>query len=143
MLSRLGMTTRPFPAGPLVPVDGPQLLGPIEARYALVAGNDVEDAYQAADVVLLPLTITASFGGGNRPGRGTVLTVRGAEVSSLRREAGQMELRVFNPRPEPTEVEVPDRSGWLVDLRGRAYLPFEGGFTLGGHAIATARLVGD
>jgi glycosyl hydrolase family 38/alpha mannosidase-like protein len=143
MLSRLGMTTRPFPAGPLVAVDGPQLVGPVEARYALVAGDDVEDAYRAADDVLLPVATAASFGGGSRPGRGTELTVRGAEVSSLRREAGQLELRVFNPRPEPTEVEVPDRSGWLVDLRGRAHLPFEGRFTLGGYAIATARLAGD
>ncbi len=143
MLSRLGMTTRPFPAGPLVPVVGPQLLGPVEVRYALVLGDGVEDAYRAADEALLPLESVTSFGGGNRPGHGSALSVRGAQVSSLRREAGRLELRVFNPGPEPTEVEVADRSGWLVDLRGRALVPFEGRFPLGGFAIATARLDGD
>ncbi|HEY1466615.1 MAG TPA: hypothetical protein VGF11_06145, partial [Acidimicrobiales bacterium] len=35
MLSRLGMSLRPLPAGPMTPLDGPQLLGPVEARYAL------------------------------------------------------------------------------------------------------------
>jgi hypothetical protein len=143
MLSRLGMSTRPFPAGPLVPVVGPELLGPIEARYALVLGDDTERAYRAADDVLLPLETVTSFGGGKRPGRGSALAVRGAQVSSLRRQAGRLELRVFNPGPEPTEVEVAGRSGWLVDLRGRALVPFEGRFTLGGFAIATARLDGD
>ncbi|MGB7050522.1 MAG: hypothetical protein WBG41_03035, partial [Acidimicrobiales bacterium] len=143
MLSRLGMTTRPFPAGPLVPVEGPELLGPVEARYALVLGDDTERAYRAADDVLLPLGTVTSFGGGKRPGRGSALAVRGAQVSSLRRQAGRLELRVFNPGPEPTEVEVAGRSGWLVDLRGRAQVPFEGRFPLGGFAIATARLDGD
>ncbi len=143
MLSRLGMTTRPFPAGPLVPVEGPELLGPVEARYALVPGDDTERAYRAADDVLLALETVTSFGGGKRPGRGSALAVRGAQVSSLRRQAGRLELRVFNPGPEPTEVEVAGRSGWLVDLRGRAQVPFEGRFPLGGFAIATARLDGD
>ena len=106
-------------------------------------GDDTERAYRAADDVLLPLETVASFGGGQRPGRGSALAVRGAQVSSLRRKAGRLELRVFNPGPEPTEVEVAGRSGWLVDLRGRAQVPFEGRFPLGGFAIATARLDGD
>ncbi len=143
MLSRLGMATRPFPAGPLLAIDGPQLLGPVEASYALVVGDDVDLAYRWADDVLLPLATVGALGGGDRAASGAALTVRGAPVSSLRRRAGRVELRVFNPRPEATEVEIPGRAGWLVDLRGRARLPFEGGFTLGPHAIATARLDGD
>jgi hypothetical protein len=140
MLSRLGMTTRPFPAGPLLPVEGPQLLGPIEARYGLLVDDDVDAAYRAADDVLLPLLTVTSLGGGDRPLRGSGLVVHGAQVSSVRRRAGGIEVRVFNPGPEATEVEIPEQTGWLVDLRGRAHVPFEGRFPLGPHGIATARL---
>ncbi|HEV3131434.1 MAG TPA: glycoside hydrolase family 38 C-terminal domain-containing protein, partial [Acidimicrobiales bacterium] len=38
MLSRLGMSTRPLPAGPMTPLEGPQLIGPIEVSYALQVG---------------------------------------------------------------------------------------------------------
>ena len=138
MLSRLGMTTRPFPAGPITPLEGPQMLGPIEVRYALAVGDI--DPFALADDVLVPLATAASLGGGDRPARGSALTVRGAEVSSVRRPAGQLEVRVFNPGPETTLVELPGRSGWLVDLRGRPVAPFEGSFDLRAYGIATARL---
>jgi mannosylglycerate hydrolase len=138
MLSRLGMTTRPLPAGPMTAIEGPQMVGPVEARYALCV--DGGDPYSLADDVLVPLATVGSFGGGTRPGSGTPLTVTGAEVSSVRRSAGALEVRVFNPGPEPTEVRVDERSGWLVDLRGRPLVPFEGRFELRGHGIATLRL---
>jgi mannosylglycerate hydrolase len=138
MLSRLGMTTRPLPAGPMTALHGPQMLGPVEARYALCLDSD--DPYAVADDVLVPLTTVASFGGGHRPASGTPLTVTGAEVSSVRRSAGALEVRVFNPGPEPTEVTVDERSGWLIDLRGRPLVPFVGRFELRGHGIATLRL---
>jgi hypothetical protein len=140
MLSRLGMSTRPMTAGPMTPLEGPQLVGPVDVRYALdVSGAD---PYRVAEAALVPLATTASFGGGGRPDRGSSLTVIGAEVSSLRRQAGLVELRVFNPGPTSTRVEVPGRTGWLVDLRGRPLAPFEGGFELRGHGIATVRLDG-
>jgi hypothetical protein len=140
MLSRLGMTTRPMPAGPMTHLEGPQLLGPVEARYALAVGE--VDPFGMADDVLVPLATTASSGGGLRPERGSALTVRGAEVSAVRREAGCLEVRVFNPHSAPTVVEIKDRSGWLVDLRGRPVAPFDGAFDLRAHGIATVRLVG-
>jgi hypothetical protein len=123
MLSRMGMVTRPLPAGPTTPIEGPQLLGPISD-------------------VLVPLATTASFGGGDRPDRGSALTVVGGQVSSVRRQAGQLEVRVFNPGSRATRIELPGRSGWLIDLRGRPLTPFEGGFELRAHGIATARLAG-
>jgi hypothetical protein len=139
MLSRLGMSLRPLPAGPMTPIEGPQMLGPTEARYALCA--DGSDPYRVADDVLVPLQTVGSFGGGTRPPAGTPLTVTGAEVSAVQRRAGLLEVRVFNPTDEPTEVVVEGRSGWLVDLRGRPLVPFEGRFELRAHGIATARLV--
>ena len=98
-------------------------------RPAVGAG----DPYRTADDVLVPLATAASFGGGDRPGEGSALTVRGAEVSAVKREAGVLELRVFNPADTPTTVELPGRSGWLVDLRGRTLAAFEGEFPLGPH----------
>ena len=102
MLSRLGMTTRPLTAGPMKPLEGPQLIGPVEATYAVAVGT--LDPYRLADDVLVPLATGASFGGGDRPDRGSELTVRGAEVSAVRRQAGRLEVRVFNPRLTPATV---------------------------------------
>ncbi len=141
MLSRLGLSLRPMTAGPMIPIEGPQLLGPIEVDYALALGD--VDPYRMADDVLEPLITTGSFGGGDRADRGSALTVTGAEVSAVRRQAGQIEVRVFNPRPTPVSVTMAGRSGWLVDLRGRPVAPFEGSFDLRPQGIATARLDGD
>ena len=141
MLSRLGMSLRPLPAGPMTPVEGPQLLGPVQVRYALAVGD--VDPYRMATDVLDPLLTSGSFGGGDRPARGSALSVRGAEVSSVRRQGTRVEVRVFNPGPTATIVEIVGRSGWLVDLRGRPLSPFEGSFELRSQGIATARLDGD
>jgi hypothetical protein len=141
MLSRLGMAYRPFPAGPLTPVEGLQMRGKqIELRYALAL--DCDDPYRLAGDVLLPLETVASLGGGPRPATGSELAVHGAEVSALRRVAGVLEVRVFNPAPAPTVVSIPGRAGWLVDLRGYPEEPFEGSFALRPFGIATARLRG-
>ena len=139
MLSRLGMAYRPFPAGPLTPVEGLQMRGKrISLRYALAL--DCEDPYRLADDVLLPLEVVSSLGGGWRPASGSELTVHGAEVSALHRVAGVLEARVFNPTDQPAVVSFLGRSGWLVDLRGYPLEPFEGSFELRPFGIATARL---
>lgn len=138
MLSRLGMSLRPLPAGPMTPLDGPQLLGPVEAQYALLVGQ--ADPYRLVDEADLPLRTIGSFGGGERGPSGSALAIDGAEVSAVRREAGALEVRVFNPTDSPTAVTIEDRSGWLVDLRGRPVSPFEGRFDLRAHGIATVRI---
>ncbi len=142
MLSRLGMAYRPFPAGPLTPVDGLQMVGKVVSlRYALVIGG--EDPYALADDVLLPLVVVSTLGGGTRAAAGSELTVDGAEVSALRRVGGELEVRVFNPTAQTGTVTVQGRSGWLVDLRGYPRQPFEGSFELRPFGIATARLRAD
>ena len=139
MLSRLGMAYRPFPAGPLTPVDGLQMAGrPITFRYALAL--DPDDPYALADDFLLPLEVVSSLGGGTRAGSGAALSIEGAQVSALRREGGSLEVRVFNPTAATTTVTVHGHSGWLVDLRGYPDRPFEGSFVLRPFGIATARL---
>ena len=139
MLSRLGMAYRPFPAGPLTPVEGLQMRGKrVTLRYALAL--DCDDPYRLADDVLLPLETVSSLGGGTRPASGSELAVHGAEVSALHRVGGVLEVRVFNPTAQPTVVSFPGRAGWLVDLRGYPLEAFEGSFELRPFGIATARL---
>ena len=137
-LSRGPMASRPEPAGPVVPLEGPQLQGRLELRYALQVG--AADPYELVDAAFLPLTVVTAPGGGDRPDRGQALSVEGAEVSALRRAPGGLELRVFNAAAEPTSVHLGERRGWLVDLRGRPLEPFDGSFELGPWRIATARL---
>jgi alpha-mannosidase len=138
MLSQGPMVTRPHPAGPLIPMQGPQMQGPISVRYAVQMGDDA-DPYALVDDAFLPLR-AARAGGGSRPSSGQALGVSGAQVSSLRRVGGRLELRVFNPTDEPTSVTVDGRAGWLTDLRGRAVAPFTDSFDLPPWRIATARL---
>ncbi|MGD0394453.1 MAG: hypothetical protein ABSC41_17645 [Acidimicrobiales bacterium] len=141
MLSRFGMAYRPFPAGPLTPVEGLQMRGrAVSLHYAVAV--DVDDPYALADDILLPLEVLTSPGGGTRPSAGSGLTVSGAEVSAVRRDGGVLEVRVFNPGPEAATVTIDGHSGWLVDLRGYPEKPFEGTFELRPFGLATARLHG-
>jgi hypothetical protein len=138
MLSQGPMTTRPLPAGPEDPLEGPQLQGRITLRYALHVGD--RDPYAVVEDAFEPLRIATGEGRGDVPAHGQALTVAGAEVSALRREAGSLVLRAFNPTDEPTTLAVDGRRGWTVDLRGRPLAPFEGTVDLAPHAIATLRL---
>jgi hypothetical protein len=141
LLSQLPMTTRPLPAGPITPMEGCQLQGPIVASYAVHVRDD--DPFALVDDVLVPLQVLRSTSGGpdaSTAASGQALSVDGAPVSSLRRVAGRLELRVFNPTADTTTVVIDGRRGWLVDLRGRPVEPFEGQFTLGPWRIATVAL---
>jgi alpha-mannosidase len=136
MLSRLGMKYRPLPAGPLTPVEGLQLVGrTIESRYAI--SLDHADPYAIAEDVLLPLESIGSRGGGSLPTSGSGLEIEGAEVSSLRRHDGNLEVRLFNPSEEEASVKIPGRSGRIVDLRRNLLREVDGAFSLRGHEIAT------
>ena len=142
MLSRLGMACRPFPAGPLTPVDGLQMTGrPVTLRYALAVGP--HDPYALADDILVPLEFVSALGGGTRPAAGSALGITGAQVSAVRRERGILEVRVFNPTPDTATVAITGQAGWLIDLRGYPERPFEGSFELRPFGIATARLRAD
>jgi len=146
-LSRSEMLLRPNPAGPLDPLDGPQLQGTVAVDYAVaVHRGDWADAnlHDLADDVLVPLARIRTSGTGDRPPTGRPLRVRGAVTSAVHREPGGLVVRVYNPGATAGTVEIerdetPAR-GWLVDLRGRPVERFEGSFELRAAGIATARL---
>jgi hypothetical protein len=138
MLSRLGMTNRPFPAGPLTPVEGLQMVGsPIRASY--VIGANV-DPWALAERAFSPLDVVKAEGGGSRPSSGMALQVSGAIVSSVRREAGDLEVRVFNPTESQSAVNIGDLRGFLVDLRGVHVASVHSEFMLSPHRFATLRI---
>ena len=138
VLGRVDVAYRPLPAGAPLPLATPQMLGPLSFDLAIHVGDC--DPYEVADDAFLPLLVATAPGGGTRPDTGAALTVTGAEVSALRRHTGAVELRVFNPTSETTTVDLGDRAGWLVDLRGQPREPFEGSFALGPFGIVTVRL---
>ena len=120
-------------------MEGPQLQQPLVATYAVHVGE--ADPYALADDVLVPLrAVRATADGASSSTEGQALSVDGAPVSSLRRVAGRLEVRVFNPTADTTTVTIDGRRGWLVDLRGRPVEPFEERFTLSPWRIATAVL---
>jgi hypothetical protein len=138
MLSQGPMATRPLPAGPMTPLEGPQQQGPVAARLALHLGD--RDPYAVVDDAFLPLAVTRA-GQGDRPRDGQALDVRGAEVSAVvRDDDGAINVRVFNPTAEATTVELPGRTGAMVDLRGRLLGGFDGSFSLRPWGIATVVL---
>ena len=140
-LSRGPMPTRPEPAGPVNPLEGPQLQRRVEVRYGVQVGSaDQTDPYALVDDAFLPLAVTVGPGGGTRRDEGQELAIDGGVVSALRRAPGGLEVRVFNPSDDATEVRIPGRRGWLVDLRGRPLEPFEGSFPLPAWRIATVRV---
>ena len=142
-LSRMTMHNRPMPAGPNLPLESSQLIGDVEARYCVAVGD--VDPFAVADEGFLPLLVAPTLGGGDRAAEGSALSVDGAEISALRRMGdGSIELRVFNPRPDPTHVVMEfagtPAAGHVVDLRGRELEPFEGSIDLGAWRFATMRI---
>jgi hypothetical protein len=110
-------------------------------RYAVAFGE--VDPWALTDDVLLPLEVVDSLGGGTRGAEGSALTVHGAEVSSVRRVGGLLEIRVFNPEANPTLVDFgPGHEGFEVDLAGRVLGRVTGPFELRPFGIVTFRMPG-
>ena len=147
-LSRSGISLRPNPAGPLDPLEGPQLQRHVAADYAVVlhegSWSDAE-LHAQADEFLVPLErVRTSTQSGTAPNTGRPLRVEGAVVSAVTRDAGGLVVRVFNPLAEPVEVRIEREgapaTGWLVDLLGRPEERFQASFELRPAGIATVRL---
>jgi alpha-mannosidase len=138
MLSRLGMTYRPFPAGPLTPVEGLQMAGStVMARYVLGVGLD---PWELSDRAFAPLDVVKAEGGGDRPSTGTAFSVNGAMVSSIRRVAGGLEVRVFNPTGSPAKVDLDGAEGFQVNLRGAPEAAFANEVHLDPYRFSTLRI---
>ena len=138
MLSRPAPSYRPNSAGPHIPLSGSQMLGPQSVSYAITT-SDVS-GHRLADDTWLTLDVITAVGGGALGASGSHLGVSGAEVSSLRRVGQDLELRVWNPTDTDTVVQIPGRSGVIVDLRGNTIEKWKDSWPLGAAAIATIRV---
>jgi mannosylglycerate hydrolase len=150
-LSRSEPSLRPNPAGPLDPLEGPQLQGRLALDYAVLPHRgDWHDADlpAAADDFLVPLQRIRGGGwpGASRPASGRALAVDGAVVSALLRDADdRLTVRVANPSPDPARATVVDSNGEpvageVVDLAGNPLGSFTGVVTLRAGEIATLRV---
>ena len=137
-LSRGPMATRRLPAGPILELRGAQVPGRHVLRYAVTLGD--VDPYVLADDAWVDLGVAEGAGLGSMGPFHQALDVRGAEVSSLRRRQGRLELRAYNARPTATTLTVVGRQGHVVDLRGRALAPFAGTLPLAPFGIVTVAL---
>jgi mannosylglycerate hydrolase len=151
-LSRAELAFRPNPAGPVDPLEGPQLQRRLAFEYAVLPHRgDWRSARLAerADEFLLPLERV--LGGGHVPGAhrlptGRALAVDGAQVSAVLRdrERGALTVRLFNPSTEPATVHVEvgggPAHGQVVDLTGRVVAEFARTVALRPWEIATLRV---
>jgi hypothetical protein len=106
VLSRPGLAVRPVNAGPALEVPDAQLLGrTVTCRYGIALGeNDALTALAFADDLSTPLLVT--HGVQVTP----ALVVDGpVEVSTVRRHAGAVEVRLWNPSDRPVVAAVDDR----------------------------------
>jgi alpha-mannosidase len=148
-LSRADIALRPNPAGPLDPLEGPQLQRDLVMEYALLPHRGTwEDAdlHAHADELLVPLERVRGGGvhGAWRPVTGQALHVEGAVVSAVLREPGGLVVRVFNPLPRASVVRLErdgtPATGWVTDLLGRPAEQFQAELELAPNRIATLRL---
>ena len=141
MLSRLGMTLRPMPAGPLTPVEGLQLVGDADRR-ALRAR-----ARRRGPLGGLRRRARPARGddrAGRRLARRQGLVARGRAGRRCRASRSSTASSSCASSTRADHVDdvsrSPGRRGWEVDLRGRRAGPFEGRCELRGRGIATLRL---
>ena len=142
IISKPTLATRRAVAGPPLALRDSQMPGPQAFTYAVAL--DCADPWTLAETLWNPLIALRAHGGGRLADRGSRLDVEtgGAVVSSLRRNGGRIELRVFNPSDTDTRVRIPGASGTLVDLAGQELEGWDGSFPLGPSEFATARLDG-
>ena len=65
----------------------------------------------------MPRHTAEAPGGGDLPDTGSLLEIEGAELSSVRKVDGVVEVRIWNPSNEPREAKVAGRAVWLGPAR--------------------------
>ena len=133
-LSRAEPSLRPNPAGPLLPVHGAQLQKPLAFDYALLPHTRLLVATPTSTRRPTSSSCRSSVaraGDGDRATAGQALSVSGAVVSALTREAGGVVDTLLQPAARPGHRRGLERdgepvSGWVVDLLGAPLEPFDG-----------------
>ena len=96
------LATRPWPAGPATPTPAAQMLGETAFSVALWSRAPIDDrdaVLRAWERFALPIEDAPAAGGGDLPSTGSLLPLDldGAQLSSVRRAADRLEVRLWNP----------------------------------------------
>ncbi|MGH2539872.1 MAG: hypothetical protein ACRDGK_05080 [Actinomycetota bacterium] len=96
------LATRPWAAGPQTPTPMAQMFGRTDVALALWVdppSGDREELLAAWERFALPIVEVPAAGGGDLPSRGSLLDLDpgGAQLSGVRRVAGDTEIRLWNP----------------------------------------------
>jgi len=111
-ISRPEIATRGWAAGPDILTPDAQMRGFHSFSLTLRRGIEAEELSRAWDEVTMDGGggVAEAPGGGNLPDRGSLLDIQGAELSSVRKVGGVVEVRIWNPSTETRDVRVGDRS---------------------------------
>jgi alpha-mannosidase len=116
-ISRREIATRGWAAGPDIPTPAAQMVGVTRFSLAVYPGARRQDLLPAWERFALPHLTASAPGGGELPDSGSLLEIHGAELSSVRRVGGEIEVRVWNPSSEPREADVGGRAVHLGPAR--------------------------
>jgi alpha-mannosidase len=116
-ISRREIATRAWAAGPDIPTPAAQMVGVTRFSLAVYPGARPEDLLPRWERFALPHLTAWAAGGGELPESGSLLEIRGAELSSVRRVDGEVEVRVWNPSSEPRDANVGGRAVHLGPAR--------------------------
>jgi hypothetical protein len=108
-ISRPHLSTRGSAAGPDIAAPEAQMVGVTRFSLAILPGARPGDLLPSWERFALPQLTASAAGGGDLPESGSLLEVHGAELSSVRRVDGRLEVRVWNPSAEPRDAEVEGR----------------------------------
>jgi hypothetical protein len=91
-----------------------QMVGDTSFALGILPDALPNDLMRAWERFALPLLSVEAPGGGSLPGSGSLLDIDGAELSSVRRKDGEVELRLWNPSNEPRSATVEGRTVQLA-----------------------------
>src|SRR5438477_168731 len=117
-ISRPQIATRGWAAGPDIPTPEAQMRGDHNNFWIwLRRGLNSEQLSRAWEEATMPRHTAEAPGGGDLPDTGSLLEIEGAELSSVRKVDGVVEVRIWNPSNEPREAKVAGRAVWLGPAR--------------------------
>jgi alpha-mannosidase len=112
-ISRPQIATRPWAAGPDIATPDAQMIGQAQVLLAVGPAVPPEDLPSVWERFALPAPSAEAPGGGSLPASGSLLQVEGAQLSTVRRVDGGLEVRVWNARRERCRAQVGNH---VIDL---------------------------
>jgi hypothetical protein len=107
-ISRQQIATRGWAAGPDIATPDAQMVGVTQFALGIYPGAEKEGLLPAWERFALPILEAEAPGGGPLPDSGSLLEVSGAQLSSVRKVDGEVEVRVWNPFAEQLVTRVDD-----------------------------------